>query len=240
MLENVDLKSVMVFDIETACSHKTYDKMNETMQSLWRDTVHDKVKTSEDETPAESYFNNAGLYPEFSKVVCISAGFFEQTSDDTYNLRIKSFYSHDEKEILTAFSELLQTRSLYKHYIVAHNGKRFDIPFTVKRMIVNGLPIPPFIQTYDVKPWDLKHILDTKEMWGFGGDAKTSLKTLCGVFDIPTPKDDIEGKDVTRVYWSEKKGLERIETYCKKDVLATARVFCKIIQRNVTINPLEL
>lgn len=239
MLHHLNLTNVMVFDIETASSHKSYSDMNETFQKLWYDTIHSKI-AKDGESSEETYFNNAGLHPEFSKVVTISAGFFEMVSEGNYNLRLKSFYSHDEKEILSQFSEILNTRTPGKHFLLAHNGKHFDVPYLCKRLTVHQMPIPSFIDTYDVKPWESKWILDSKLMWGFGGEAKISLKTLCGIFDIPTPKDDIEGKDITRVYWNEENGLERIQTYCKKDVLATARVFCKIIQRNVNINPLEV
>jgi DNA polymerase elongation subunit (family B) len=239
MLEHLNLTNVMVFDIETASSHKSYSHMSETFQKLWESTIH-KREAKDDESPETTYFENAGLHAEFSKIVTISAGFFEKVSEDVYNLRMKSFYSHDEKEILSKFSEILNTRTPGKHYLLAHNGKHFDVPYLCKRLSIHQMPIPSFIDTYDLKPWESKWILDSKIMWGFGSEAKISLKTLCGVFDIPTPKDDIEGKDVTRVYWNEEDGIERIQTYCKKDVLATARVFCKIIQRNITINPLEL
>lgn len=239
MLDHLNLTNVMVFDIETASSHKSYSDMSETFQKLWYDSIH-KKEAKDNESPEETYFNHAGLHPEFSKVVTISAGFFEKVSEENYNLRLKSFYSHDEKEILSQFSQILNTRTPGKHYLLAHNGKNFDVPYICKRLTVHQMPIPSFIDTYDVKPWESKWILDSKIMWGFGSEAKIALKTLCGIFDIPTPKDDIEGKDITRVYWNEENGLERIQTYCKKDVLATARVFCKIIQRNVTINPLEV
>ena len=45
-----------------------------------------------------------------------------------------------------------------------------------------------------------KH-LDTLELWKFG-DYKhyTSLKLLAHFFDIPSPKDDMEGSDVAKVY----------------------------------------
>ena len=239
MLDHLNLTNVMVFDIETASSHKSYSDMSETFQKLWYDSIH-KKEAKDNESPETTYFENAGLHAEFSKIVTISAGFFEKVSEDVYNLRMKSFYSHDEKEILSKFSEILNTRTPNKHFLLAHNGKHFDVPYLCKRLSIHQMPIPSFIDTYDLKPWESKWILDSKIMWGFGSEAKISLKTLCGVFDIPTPKDDIEGKDVTRVYWNEEDGIERIQTYCKKDVLATARVFCKIIQRNITINPLEL
>ena len=70
--------------------------------------------------------------------------------------------------------------------------------------------------------------LDTMELWKFG-DYKhyTSLSLLCHLFDIPTPKDDISGADVGRVYYEEN-DLERIVAYCHKDVVALIQVFLKM------------
>ena len=65
-------------------------------------------------------------------------------------------------------------------------------------------------------------------MWKFG-DVKnyTGLKVLTPLFEIPSPKDDIDGSEVGRVYWK-KNDLERITTYCEKDVIATTQVFLKL------------
>ncbi|MEA3316947.1 MAG: 3'-5' exonuclease, partial [Bacteroidota bacterium] len=76
------------------------------------------------------------------------------------------------------------------------------------------------------KPWEVKFI-DTLEMWKFG-DYKhyTSLNLLTQIFDIPTPKDDIDGSMVADVFWKDD-DIERIVTYCEKDVLAVVQLFLK-------------
>ena len=56
-----------------------------------------------------------------------------------------------------------------------------------------------------------------------------SLISLATAFGIPSPKDDISGADVGRVYWSEgEKGLERISHYCRKDVATTFNIFKRL------------
>jgi len=40
---------------------------------------------------------------------------------------------------------------------------------------------------------------------------------------IPSPKDDIDGSEVARVYYVEK-NIDRIVTYCEKDVVTIAQV----------------
>jgi len=62
------------------------------------------------------------------------------------------------------------------------------------------------------------------ELWRFG-DIKhfTSLKLLALILGIDSPKNDIEGKDVGRVYWREN-GLRRIVEYCQRDVMTVAQL----------------
>jgi hypothetical protein len=65
------------------------------------------------------------------------------------------------------------------------------------------------------------------ELWKFG-DFKhySSLSLLCHIFKIPTPKDDISGADVARVYYEEN-NLKRITSYCQKDVIAVIQLFLR-------------
>ena len=114
--------------------------------------------------------------------------------------------------------------------LCAHNGKEFDFPFLARRILVNELPLPAILDSAGKKPWETQY-LDTMELWKFG-DYKhyTSLELLAALFGIPTPKDDINGADIHRVYW-EDHDLERIRIYCQKDVLTIARLFLKFQQQ---------
>jgi DNA polymerase elongation subunit (family B) len=107
-----------------------------------------------------------------------------------------------------------------------HNGKEFDFPYIARRSLINGLKLPVLLDIAGKKPWEIKH-LDTMELWKFG-DYKhyTSIALLTEIFNIPTPKDDIDGSDVGRVYWEEK-NLSRIVEYCQKDVLAVAQLYLR-------------
>lgn len=65
------------------------------------------------------------------------------------------------------------------------------------------------------------------DLWKFGDfKSYTSLNLLAAIFNIPTPKDDINGSDVYRVYWQDR-DIERIKTYCQKDVITTAKILLK-------------
>jgi hypothetical protein len=93
-------------------------------------------------------------------------------------------------------------------------------------MIINKLVIPEILDNAGKKPWEVK-LLDTMDLWKFG-DYKnyTSLDLLTTVLGIPTPKDDIDGSMVARVYYEEK-DLQRIVHYCEKDVLAIAQILLR-------------
>jgi hypothetical protein len=97
-------------------------------------------------------------------------------------------------------------------------------------MVVQQVQIPRILNLQGKKPWEVQH-LDTMEMWKFG-DYKsfTSLNLLTHVLGIPSPKDDISGADVSRVYW-EDKDIDRIMIYCQKDVVALAQLILRFSRK---------
>jgi predicted PolB exonuclease-like 3'-5' exonuclease len=140
---------------------------------------------------------------------------------------VKSFYGDDEAKLLSEFGQLLE-----RHFsepgssLCAHNGKEFDYPYIAKRCLLNGVEIPTLLNIAGKKPWEV-NLLDTMEIWKFGDFRNyTSLELLAAAFDIPTPKDDIDGSMVWSVYWNEN-DLERIKIYCQKDVITVAQIMLK-------------
>jgi uncharacterized protein YprB with RNaseH-like and TPR domain len=218
MLEQYDLSNLMVLDIETVPQYPTHAEVPEHMQELW---AH-KTRNIRNEETAEAFYERAGIWAEFGKIVCISVGIYTNSGGKNVGLRVKSFAGHDEKELLEDFSKMLSGQPL-SMILCAQNGKEFDLPYICRRMLINGVRFPPHLQIQGKKPWEIPH-LDTMELWKFG-DYKnyTSLNLLTAIFNIPTPKDDIDGSQVGHVYWVEN-ALERICTYCQKDVIATAQL----------------
>lgn len=224
MLKEIQIENVLFLDIETVPASSSYDKVEEPMRKLW-DRKAENFRKEPEDTP-ESLYARAGIYAEFGKIVCISAGFFKGKE-----FRIKSFYGDDEFLILSQFCRLLTSHYNFdKKMLCAHNGKEFDFPFLARRILVHGIALPNILDVAGKKPWEVQ-FLDTMELWKFG-DFKhyTSLELLAAIFGIPTPKDDISGGDVHRVYWEEH-DIERIRTYCQKDVLTVARLFLKFQQQ---------
>ena len=222
MLEKIRLEKILFLDIETVAQQPDFNSVDERLQKFWEQ----KAKyLAADETPEEAY-SRAGIYAEFGKIVCISVGFITYEGSEK-NLRLKSFYGDDEKLLLEEFFDLLNNYfNQADHLLCAHNGKEFDFPYIARRALVNGLNIPSILDLAGKKPWEVAH-LDTLQLWKFG-DYKnyTSLGLLTAIFDIPTPKDDIDGSMVNHVYWEEK-DVERIKIYCEKDVVALTQLFLR-------------
>ena len=220
MIEKMNLNNILFLDIETVPEHQNYDILDEETRYLWE---HKTQYQRKDDVSAEDFYERAGIWAEFGKIITISVGYFVNKSD-IRNFRVTSFWG-DEKIILQDFSNLLNTHfNGAQHVLCGHNAKEFDIPFIARRMIINGIALPNKLNLFGKKPWEVPH-LDTLELWKFG-DYKhfTSLKLLTKVLGIPSPKDDIDGSQIAKVFY-EDKNLDRIKTYCIKDVITLARIY---------------
>jgi uncharacterized protein YprB with RNaseH-like and TPR domain len=221
-MAKIPIENILFIDIETVPMASQYDELDENFKSLW-DKKSAYLSKSEEDDPS-TLFEREGIYAEFGKIVCISAGRIQNDE-----IKTKSYYSDNEKRLLQEFADDLSifTRSIPNLYLCAHNGKEFDFPYIIRRMIINQIPIPYILNTRNKNRYDIPFI-DTMEMWKFG-DYKhfTSLALLCELFGIPTPKDDIDGSEVARVYYEEN-DLERIKQYCEKDVTALIEVYKRL------------
>ena len=228
LLDHINLTDVLVFDIETVPMARSFSELDSPFKELWEERALRYMDPESDETIEENFFNNAGVRAEFAKVICISAGYFSKNSTGQLGFRIKSFASATEKEVLTGFAQLLNEHfpNFEKHKLCGHNLKEFDVPFLSRRMLVKEVALPALLNLAGAKPWHVPH-LDTMELWKFG-DRKsyTSLKLLAALLNVPTPKDDIDGSDVAKVFWVDG-DLDRIRKYCQKDVLAVAQILLK-------------
>jgi hypothetical protein len=95
-----------------------------------------------------------------------------------------------------------------------------------RRMLINRVTLPALLDVAGRRPWEVRHI-DTLELWKFGDHKHyTSLELLTSVFDIDSPKTDIDGSQVARVYWHDH-DLTRIVEYCQRDVIAIAQLMLR-------------
>jgi len=222
-LQKVNIEKILFLDIETVPEIYKFSELDSTTAGLY------EAKTKwlqKDGTTVEDIYEKAGVYAEFAKIICISCGIVADKPHGK-EIRMKSFSGDDEKLLLLDFAKLLNTHygSPY-HILCGHNAKEFDFPFIARRMLINGIDLPGALDIAGKKPWEIAHI-DTMELWKFG-DFKhySSLSLLCHIFKIPTPKDDISGADVAKVYYEEN-DLNRIVKYCQKDVIAVIQLFLR-------------
>ncbi len=220
MLEQYKIDNILFLDIETVPQERSFDDVPESLKGLW--DKKSKYFRSDEESPGDVY-QRAGIYAEFGKIVCISVGFIVVSGNDR-TLREKSYAGHDEKVLLNDFAAMLSKNS--RKFLCGHNIKEFDIPYIARRMLINEITLPSSLNIAGKKPWEVNFI-DTLELWKFG-DFKhyTSLNLLTNIFNIPSPKDDIDGSEVAGVYYEEN-DVERIARYCEKDVLATTQLFLR-------------
>lgn len=230
-MQQIPLENLFLIDIETVSEKEDFHLLDDEWKELWTQKIS---KSLPPDTTAEEYYPmRAAILAEFAKVVCISFGYFKKENNDPRDkglqLRIKSLCSQNEKDILNEFDTTLKQLYSNNHQWIftGHNIKEFDVPFLCRRMVVNNIPIPPYIDFQNMKPWETP-LLDTLHLWRFG-DYKhyTSLKLLAAVLGVPSPKDDIDGSQVGNVFWKEK-NLERISVYCEKDVVTVANVMLRL------------
>ncbi len=225
MFEKIKKENILFLDIETAAQVQNYNELDERFKNLWEKKT--AYMSERDGKSPEELYTKAAIWAEFGKVICISAGYLINQGDQ-FTFRLKSFYGHNEKQLLENFSQLLNNHfNKDKHVLCAHNGKEFDFPYLSRRMLVNNIKLPKLLANWGKKPWEIRHI-DTLELWKFG-DYKhyTSLDLLTAIFNIPSPKTQIDGSMVNHIYWEEG-DLPKIAGYCQKDVIALAQLLMKL------------
>jgi len=230
MIEKIKLEHILFLDIETVPEHENFNLLDAETRELYG--LKTQYQRKDDFTP-EEFYDRAGIWAEFGKIVCLSAGYFTFRGDIRH-FRVTSFCG-EETKILKDFSNLLNNHfNQPQHIMCGHNAKEFDFPFIARRMIINSLPIPPKLNLFGKKPWEVPH-LDTMELWKFGDfKSYTSLKLLTKILGIPSPKGDIDGSQVGHVFHVEK-DIDRIVTYCEKDVVAVAQVLLRMRREDLLI-----
>jgi len=222
MLNKIKLENILFLDIETVPEVATYSELSTEKQELYGLKTQYQRK---DEVTAEDFYERAGIWAEFGKIICISVGYFVDL-ESKRAFRVKSF-SGDEVALLNEFKELLEDHFYRSNQLLcAHNGKEFDFPYIARRMIIHRISLPEKLNLFGKKPWEVAH-LDTLELWKFG-DYKhyTSLKLLTNILGIPSPKQDIDGSQVAKVYYEEN-DLKRIVEYCERDTIAVAQLLLR-------------
>lgn len=223
MLQKINLENILFLDIETVPLQPSFELLSAENQEMFANKTAYQRREG---IAVEDFYERAGIWAEFGKIVCISVGYFLHKNGER-QFRVTTFFG-EEKKLLQDFANLLESHFAAPNIqLCGHNIKEFDLPFIARRMIINQLNIPEKINNMGKKPWEINH-LDTLELWRFG-DYKhyTSLKLLAHILDIPSPKDDIDGSQVGKVYYEEN-DIDRIIIYCEKDVVTVAQIILRL------------
>jgi 3'-5' exonuclease len=232
MFTRKELTALLFLDIETITPYKTFKEFSKESPALAKLFMEKMVKQNKFEENDEITFSkHSSLYPEFSKILTISYGLLKWNDElGGYEKSVKNILDKDEKKLLSRFSTVINkiTENYPDFKFCGHNILGFDIPFLIKRMLINGIQLPKKLQIHNLKPWE-SPCLDTMNIWRFGSFEPTSLDILCNALGIVTPKsEEVNNKLISEIYYSDNEdNLKTILEYCNKDVDAVMNIMIK-------------
>ena len=125
MLNRIKLENILFLDIETVPQEVSFDVLDKDLQQLYADKT--RYQRQDEHTP-DAFYDRAGIWAEFGKIVVISVGYFK-VENNKKQFRTTSF-SGDEHHLLTEFKTLLEGHfNKSQHLLCAHNGNVFIIIF---------------------------------------------------------------------------------------------------------------
>ncbi len=211
-------KTILWIDIETVPLFSSREEWEESdLSRIWIEKYCNDMDLESD--PRVRFQTKAPLFPEFSKIICISIAY---KKDSQYTVKSLVW---DEYTILSDFIGLIEAIKVARTF-GGHNIKQFDLPTIAKRMVINGYILPKRIDFSDKKPREID-VVDTIELFGFGRKLSTGLDLMCVSLGISTPKKILSGDQVQEVYLSGDVG--KIITYCEADTVATAQCYDRIM-----------
>jgi hypothetical protein len=239
----IDFSGLVCFDLETTSSHRTLSDMgseNPRMIDLW-ERLCDKRRKAGDERFLESmdneeaYYNNAGLYPEFGKIVNASFAMYDPNTDPG-TIYVTSVGGTNEHGIIEASNKMFNKSS----WLAGHNVKGFDVPFFSRRAFINRIHPSENIDCSTKKPWDVR-IIDTQEIWKFGSfsHSYTSLDLLTTSLGLESPKLEHFGAHVSKLFW-EDGDFDEIAMYCEGDVISTLKVLIRFNDVNTDLKGINV
>ena len=212
-LKRVKINDILFFDIETSSVVKELE-LDTPLFNSW-----EYKKRRNDETDQElidMYRNEAALYSEFGRIVCISVGML-----GAEGFKTTTFNNFDEGVMIKEFYAMLDKLKAGA-IICGHAIKQFDIPYVAHRGMVHNLVPHDLMDVSGLKPWEVDWIIDTKEMWQGTSYNRASLLGIVTILNLPSPKGGITGKDVPAYFWADPEGhIQEISEYCERDVVAT-------------------
>lgn len=207
-------RDLFMFDIETVGNYKDWNdfKLSDLKGAELFKKKYDKFNWEDKyESIDQAYIENSGIVPAFGKIVCISFGFLDNNGDK----KIKSYFGHNEREIVENFNDLLKKIEKKNFNLSGFRILHFDIPWILHKLHKYQIEPAEIIYCYDKKPWEMR-VTDMSEDWRQKFAWSFSFDEMCYELDVESPKDNMDGSQVHKKYWND--DIESIKEYCEKDV----------------------
>lgn len=229
-----DVSNIIFADIECVRGSKELDLNSREFDIFqYKNRNRETGEFLPDAEVVELYRKTAALSPIFGKVICVSVGFV------VGNKFVYKAFTGTETEIITQFFNLVNSSN---KILAGYNFINFDCNYLLLRAAANNLEVHLHekMNTLGKKEWNVSdNILDLMLILKGTGWANYSLDEITYLLDVESPKDEVMGHQVSDVYWNEEGGLDKIVTYCNKDILATANIFLALKGMRGTITELE-
>lgn len=224
-IQKINEEKILFFDAEVVRRVDELEVDSEEFKLFQKKTRNrDTDEYLPDEEVVEEYQKRAALKMCYGKVVTIGVGFIKDGIPYIKDI------SGEEDEVIKKFCEIASQFE----YVCGANVIGYDLPVITNsgwryfnmaellpdRFIVNGK-----------KPWNMDKTIDLMDCFKGTHYYNSSVEEICYHFNIPTPKDDISGAEVSEVYWNGDR--ERIYTYVKKDVFANINIFRKMQGKDI-------
>jgi hypothetical protein len=214
-ISKATLKTLLFFDIETCGQYPDIQSLIDDKGPNSASIFEKKIKRLHNGSSwtgdiDADYKNNVSLFPEFGRIACVSYGMWHESG-----MQVATVNDANEYELLKKIANLFHKANTNGYTPTGWNIKNFDVPWLVRRMLINSVPVPTILSSYGKKPWEM-NIFDMKDYWKSGSSLDVTFEEAAYGMGIPTPKDDIDGSQVHQVFWDGDIG--RISTYCEKDV----------------------
>src|SRR5438132_9379868 len=116
-----EFKDVLFLDIETVAITESHNQLNERFKTQWARKAS-FLKRQEDQTDEDLFYDRAGIYAEFGRIIVIAIGKYVENENGMLALKTKYFANDDEKTLLADFKMMLDKADA-KTKLCAHNGK---------------------------------------------------------------------------------------------------------------------
>lgn len=143
------------------------------------------------------------LDPLDGRIVCISLS--EIGKDE-----VKTFIGQDEKIVLTDFWEEVEKDSK----LIGFNSDSFDIPFIIKRCLINKVRVNNF-QTMDIRK-------NVNSFWtSYNNKSKGTLSDWARILRIKIETDS--GSEIPLLFANNK--FDEIQKHCIEDIKITKKLY---------------